>query len=319
MSNSILYRIRLLVLILISAVIVRSGRATHADQKPPTGKLVYAALSSGQGNNYEIFSINTDGSQKTQLTFDSVQDWAPAWSPDGKRIAYYSNKDNNTYHVYVINADGSDVTQLTDQSESTTGIAWSPDGKRIAFTSQRDGNDEIYVINADGTRPVRLTNNPARDVYPSWSVDGNSILFSSLRGDPVKGLNWQLYVMSADGTHLKSLTGDFATSHSYARYSPDGTRVADAEVHYSQDGSSGVGGINILSLTGKGKFQLPYSGTFDSPAWSPDGKYVAATHRAFNPDRSVRVELYILGVDTNEQYPVVTEGNPEVPNWSPAQ
>src|SRR5258708_30349019 len=187
----------------------------------------------------------------------------------------------------------------------------------MALLSQRAGNKEIYVKNLDGTRPGRLPNNAAPDVFPSWSKDGQHIISLSLRDDVGKAQNWQLYVINADGTHLKSLTGDLSTSYSYARWSPDGTRVADTEVHYSPDGT-GIGGINILSLTGAAKFQLPYFGTFDSPAWSPDGKYLAATHRAFNADKSVRSELYILGVDTNEKYPVVTDGNPEVPNWNPA-
>src|SRR5258708_36547076 len=119
----------------------------------------------------------------------------------------------------------------------------------MALLSQRAGNKEIYVKNLDGTRPGRLPNNAAPDTFLSWSKDGLHIIFSSLRDDVAKAQNWQLYVMNADGTHLKSLTGDLSTSYSYARWSPNGTRVAVTEVHYRPDGP-GTGGMKILSLLG---------------------------------------------------------------------
>src|SRR5262249_43196002 len=154
------------------------------------------------------------------------------------------------------------------QPETVDGVAWSPNGKKITFVSRRDGNPEIYVMNADGTRPVRLTNNPAKDVFPAWSPDGLHIIFASLRDDPKASQHWQIYVMNADGSHLKSLTGDVANSYAYARWSPDGRRIAETEVHDAKDASN-IGGINIISLTGEGKMQLPYAGTYDSASWSP--------------------------------------------------
>lgn len=91
----------------------------------------------------------------------------PSWSPDGRKIAFVSERDGNS-EIYMMNADGSDVTRLTDHSADDWGASWSPDGRKIAFVSDRDGNDEIYMMNADGTNVTRLTNNPGVDKFPVW-------------------------------------------------------------------------------------------------------------------------------------------------------
>ena len=78
----------------------------------------------------------------------------PAWSPDGRKLAFVSRRDGNS-EIYVMNADGSAQENLTRQPANDSQPSWSPDGRKIAFVSRRDGNSEIYVMNADGSR---LTN-----------------------------------------------------------------------------------------------------------------------------------------------------------------
>src|SRR5207244_9756527 len=105
--------------------------------------------------------MNPDGSGVTPLTNTTppVGHFDPAWSRNGKQVAFASNRDGN-YEIYIMNADGSGVTRLTN------GVlfysfrpAWSPDGEQIAFESNRDAafNNDIYVMNADGTGVTRLT------------------------------------------------------------------------------------------------------------------------------------------------------------------
>jgi Tol biopolymer transport system component len=91
----------------------------------------------------------------------------PAWSPDGTRIAFQSDRDGDM-EIYVVSADRSEILQLTDNEAMDLYPTWSPDGTRIAFTSNRDGNLEIYVMNADGTEQTRMTDNYASDYLPSW-------------------------------------------------------------------------------------------------------------------------------------------------------
>ncbi|MBU7016414.1 MAG: PD40 domain-containing protein, partial [Theionarchaea archaeon] len=91
----------------------------------------------------------------------------PEWSPDGKKIAFCSEKSGN-WEIYVIDADGSNQVNLTNNPAHDMDPTWSPDGQKIAFDSDRDGNKEIYVMNADGSSAVNLTNNPASDRDPDW-------------------------------------------------------------------------------------------------------------------------------------------------------
>ena len=93
----------------------------------------------------------------------------PAWSRDGSRLAFDSNRGGN-YDIYVMNADGSGLFQVTHSSADDIFPTWSPDGSRLAFLSSRDGNWEVYVINLDGSGATNLTNDPAEDFSPAWSL-----------------------------------------------------------------------------------------------------------------------------------------------------
>jgi PKD repeat protein len=150
--------------------------------------------------------MNADGSGQTRLTANAAWDGTPAWSPDGTRIAFASDRDGDS-DIYLMNADGTAQTSLIAAAEWGSEIepAWSPDGSRIAFTSDRDGNAEVYVMNADGTGQTRRTASPGADGAPAWSPDGSRIAFESDRDD-----NVDIHVMNADGSGRVRLTTDAA-------------------------------------------------------------------------------------------------------------
>ncbi len=141
---------------------------------PDGGKIAFRSdRERANGGSIEIFVMNTDGTNQTNLTNNPLAHaFGPDWSTDGTKITFYSipidATDSNT-EIYLMDADGSNQTRLATDPDPDYNPAWSPDGHKIAFDKgPRDGNIEIYAINADGSGQIRLTNNSARDMDPDW-------------------------------------------------------------------------------------------------------------------------------------------------------
>jgi Tol biopolymer transport system component len=101
--------------------------------------------------------MDTNYSFLTQVTAAQREDAWPAWSPDGARLAFVSDRDSNR-EIYLANADGTGQTRLTNDPNPDLSPEWSPDGSRLAFVRYRSGRRDIYVMNVDGSGLVRLTN-----------------------------------------------------------------------------------------------------------------------------------------------------------------
>jgi Tol biopolymer transport system component len=152
-----------------------------------------------------------------RLTNNLARDTAPAWSPDGQRIAFTSDRDNRaSADVYLMNADGSGVERITDDLANWA-PQFSPDGQRLAVQVSRD---VVVVDLADGSR-TQLTHQPQNGMNPAWSPDGTRIAFVTTRNGRA-----EIFTMNADGTDPRSLVTMAAGSVIDPRWSPDGSHVA---------------------------------------------------------------------------------------------
>ncbi len=161
-------------------------------------------------DNHDVWTMNADGSNQRNLTNNFAEDNEPNWSPDGRKIAFTSDRTGSN-EVYTTDPNGSRLRQLTFTPGFDGGANWSPDSRMIAFDTERDGegNLEIYKMRADGSHPVRLTRNPAWDLAAVWSPDGRRIAFTSTRDvSDEHPENFEVYKMRADGSHEMNLTNN---------------------------------------------------------------------------------------------------------------
>jgi len=229
-----------------------------------------------EASNFEVYSMNPDGTGITRLTNNSAFDASAVWSPDGKRVAFVSNryKPGAGADIFVMNADGTNVVRLTNGSGLNTFPTWSKDGKQIAFASTRavagsidDEDLDIYVMKDDGTNVTRLTNTPGVDSKPAWSPDGRLIAFVSKR-DHLGTDAADLYLMNPDGSSVARLTNQ-NNAVWFASWDPHSRRIA-----YSLYLGAPDGAIFTINADGSGLTHLVVDAE-GSASWSPDGSKLA--------------------------------------------
>lgn len=223
------------------------------------------AFTSKRGGNTEIYVMNVDGSQLSNLTGNPARDEEPAWSRDGTSIAFASDRGRN-FDIYVMDADGKGLTQLTHDSAKDLDPTWSPDGTRIAFSKTAGSTTQIYVMSADGGPATQITSEGS-NFSPAWSPDGEWIACVSNRdGDR------NIYLISPDGKQEPARL----TKKSSAEYSP--AWAADSKWLAYVSTRSGANDIWVMDTVGQKTQDLtPGPEAEFGPVWSGDTIYYART------------------------------------------
>ncbi|SEQ48524.1 MULTISPECIES: Tol-Pal system beta propeller repeat protein TolB [Basfia] len=256
-------------------------------------RIAYVVQKNGGSKPYEIRVADYDGFNQFIVNRSSQPIMSPAWSPDGKRLAYVSFE--NRKSQLVVQDLGSGARKVVASFQGHNGApAFSPDGSRLAFASNKEGQLNIYVMGANGGQPTQLTSGSGNNTEPSWSPDGSSILFTSDRGGSP-----QVYRMSSSGGAASPVGG-----RGSAQISSDGKTLVMINGNNNvvkQDVTSGASEVLSTSFLG------------ESPSLSPNGIMII-----YSSTQGLGKVLQLVSADGRFKARLPgTDGQVKFPAWSP--
>jgi TolB protein len=261
-----------------------------------TSKIVFC---SNRDGNWELYMMDYDGHNQTRLTFNKVNDYMPAWSTDGRKIAYTSYQGTRAI-LYLLEVYEGKRHEVYSRG-TTFAPNFSPDGKKLVFCSQEEGgNTEIYVATSEGKNIRRLTFNKSIDTAPCWSPTSRQIAFTSDRGGTP-----QIYIMDAEGSNVTRVSFG-GTYHDGPAWSSQGDNIAYvSRVDQIFD-------LYILNLRTKQIIKLTEGNARNEyPCWSPDGR-----HLIFTSNLTGSNQLYTIDYDGRNLRRLTSEGENKLPDWS---
>lgn len=279
-------------------------RSTDAAFPGANGKI---AFTSDRDGDYEIYTMNPDGSAVVKLTDNSAFDYAPSWSPDGSKIAFFSTRDGNP-EIYVMDHDGANQANKTNHPNVDADPAWSPDGTKIVFNTYRDGNGEIYTMDSSGANQSNRSNSPAQDAFPDWAPIGDKIAFVRGSGPST------VWTMNADGSSQAQLSPSDGRFASRPDWSPDSAKIA----YGGGFGYGATADIFSINIDGTNRINLTPGAPADDtdPAWSPDGTKIAFfSSGGISPGNA---EIYVMNADGGSATRATDNPAADVkPDWQP--
>jgi Tol biopolymer transport system component len=250
---------------------------------PAQGKLVEKILCAfSEGNSTHILIMDPDGNHQTTLSNGATQNHDPAVSPDGKKIAFISNKANPdpdnpgktiTFdHLFIMNSDGSDERQLTFGWTTASTPCFSPDGSWITFSMSplkkeglTYGLHDLYTIGTDGAKFTKITTDPHDDTCPVVTPNGKMIIFSSARA--IEPARCAIYGMRTDGA-TTMLSGKSVGNN------PTINRTGTLVIFQGQ--WQGHGRLFGNRNDGSAPYLIPGEGSYQFPSFGPDGQHLIA-------------------------------------------
>jgi Tol biopolymer transport system component len=287
----------------------------------PSARFGRLAFSSNRDGNPEIYAVNLAAGGPARLTRNGANDWLPDWSPDGTKLAFTSNR-TGSYDLWVMNGDGGGQTPWVTTGAWDEYARWAPDGQRLSLsttaTTQGIPNSEIFVRQPNGNLR-QITNSTAEDQWADWSPDGRIIYAEGFKDDS----NWNIYIVNADGSNRIAWLQE-GTCDVQPTWSPNGQWIAFLRIARDTNGNGRIdfedaGNVWVGNPAGGGLRQLTSGLWAATPAWSPDGEWIAfARHLDSNGngrmDVNDAVDIWAVPLSGGEAVPLLQsphrDGNP---------
>lgn len=260
-----------------------------------------AFVSTGTGSK-EVYLCDFDGINPNKITDHSKISIFPAWSSDGKWLAYTTYV-NNKPDIFIRQLNGNGRAVIDEKGTNMT-PAWAPGRFELAASLSPSGNQEIYLLTGKGKIIKRLTRNWAADLSPTWSPDAKRLAFVSSRsGSP------QIYVQELDSGRVERVTfeGNYNTQ-------PVWSPIANRIVYTHTTAETGSSDIFVIDMEDLEPIRLTgNSGDNESPDWSPDGSLIVFSSTREGPSR-----LYVMtAYGTDQRRLLSLPGEQSNPRWSP--
>jgi Tol biopolymer transport system component len=255
-------------------------------------------------SNYEIFIINSDGTNLRQLTDSEAWDVVPSISFDGSKVVFQSDVDGD-FEIFIINSDGTNLKQLTSNDIDDYKASINMDGSKIAFLRDAEvfGKSEIFVMNSDGSGVTGLNVFVPTAYYKPFSIsdDGSKIAFVSVE-------DTEIYIINSDGSGLKQLTDNNACNEQ-ASISGDGSKVvftSDVDGDYE---------IFVIDSDGSHLTQLTHNNDVDTElSVNYDGSNIAFSSGVF--DQWDTFDISLISPDNSELTQITIDGYDGCPSIS---
>jgi TolB protein len=263
----------------------------------------YLAFHSDRTGTLQIYLIQGDLVEHTQISHDPMGAFEPGWSPDCEQLVYASKRpDPDSFELRVIGSDGSNERTLMDEQEPDNwSPAWSPNGEVIAYQTNHGGQLDVCFATPTGERLGCLEGGSGK-ASPAWSPDGSKLVFV---GD--QDGDWEIYVTDYPSTGEPNKLTENTNPDLYPQFSPDGEYIVFS--------SKRVGNFDIflIKVDGSDEFQLTHAGADDTtPRW------VGADKIAFASERTDDWELYLMNPDGSDLVQLTSRfGLDKWPVWCP--